>query len=181
MYIPEPLFVLVLAYVTDGQPARRVLTHFDRARPVRGWQLAWGPAWAGGLLNRPGRDWGAVRRLIDTAVHLYIKRGWAGWKDAHSFMVACMPRDTNRALRCMLGTWPAPPGVDQPRQLPVPDPFQKLIYNYGNCDEVQVVICDFDVADIAARRDPDNTTVFVMNECCTRGCRLLPPCTTFII
>jgi hypothetical protein len=179
MYLPDPLFALVLSHLTDGRPAERVLTRFDRSRPVKGWQPGWGPAWADGLLHRPGRDWGAVRRLIDTAVHLRLRTELAG--DWHYFCLLCMPQDTNRVLRCLLGHWPAPPGIIQPHQLPVPDAFQKLVYNYGAVDETQVLIINAtDVAMTGAETFPDDTTIFMMHECYTRGCPI-PPCTTFII
>jgi hypothetical protein len=52
MYLPDPLFELVLGYLTDGQPARRVLL---RSEPALGRAL--------------GRDWGETRRVVEIVAY----------------------------------------------------------------------------------------------------------------
>jgi hypothetical protein len=52
MYIPGPVFALVLAYVTDGEPARRVLGRTEAA-----------------LGRTEDRNWRETRRLMETVVY----------------------------------------------------------------------------------------------------------------
>lgn len=52
VYLPEPLFALVLAHLTDGEPTRRILR---RSGPALGRAL--------------GRDWGETRRLVDIVAY----------------------------------------------------------------------------------------------------------------
>jgi hypothetical protein len=171
MYLPEPVFGLLLSYVTDGDPARRLLTHFDPAQPVRGWKPAWSgglpsrPVWGGRQLTRPGRDWGAIRRFIDVTVHLYLRDGGGLAPSAKQyFTVACSARDVEPVIRCLEGHWPAPQGVAQPTLGVMP--FGRLVYNYGaGEDEVQVVIIDHITASMGAGRPPGWETVFLMEEC----------------
>jgi hypothetical protein len=77
MYLPEPVLALVLAYVTDGQAARRALDGFRRDQR----ECTWGE----GQRNRAGREWpvpielmcwkwGNIRRLLD-AIILLAGRG----------------------------------------------------------------------------------------------------------
>jgi hypothetical protein len=52
MYLPEPLLALALCYLTDGEPARRILR---RSEPALG--------------RARGRDWGETRRLLDVVAY----------------------------------------------------------------------------------------------------------------
>jgi hypothetical protein len=71
MYLPDPLFELVLSYVTDGQPARRVLARCGRDQVVKGWKSADSAEFCMWVANGTWfSNWGAIRRALDIAAHV---------------------------------------------------------------------------------------------------------------
>lgn len=110
MYIPDPLFALVISYLADGDPAPRVLAGFDRTRRVRSWKPGKGTGHAREVMQGSGRDWGAVRRLIDTAVHLHF----TGRRRSPDFILVCPYGLMAHVWECLMGKWAAPTGVMRP-------------------------------------------------------------------
>jgi hypothetical protein len=164
MHIPEPVFDLVLAYVTDGDPARRVLDHFDRGRPVAGWRPDEGTWRARRALCDPGRDWGAVRRLMDTVVYL---AGGACRRIDHKIVLAyCGPPRT--VLQCLLGSWRAPVGVAQPVRA-VTDAHRFPALMYDGRPGCRGFLVSLRLASALLLTPPlshlGNYTLFIMQEC----------------
>jgi hypothetical protein len=103
MYLPDLVFELVLSYVTDGDPARRVLAGFDPNRRVRGWKPNRSIPYTRHLLMH-SRDWGAVRRLIDTLVYLNFT---GRRRSMHGISVICPMGENNRTWWNLMGDWAA--------------------------------------------------------------------------
>jgi hypothetical protein len=74
MYLPEPLLALVVSYITDGQPARRILAGCRRGQVVKGWKSEDTVEYCMWVANGTWfSNWGAVRRALDIAAYVTAK------------------------------------------------------------------------------------------------------------
>jgi hypothetical protein len=74
MYLPEPLLALVVSYVTDGQPARRILAGCRRGQVVKGWKSEDTVEYCMWVANGTWfSNWGAVRRALDIAAYVVAR------------------------------------------------------------------------------------------------------------
>lgn len=126
MYLPDPLLALVVSYlIIDGDPSRRVLAGFDRRRAVGGrgrWEARAGKRGREErALGRGVRNWGAVRRLIDTVAWRLMVRGGGRTVEGREWMVKVVcpiGMSVRTVTRCLMGTWKSHPrGVVGPRIL----------------------------------------------------------------
>jgi hypothetical protein len=97
MYIPGPVFELVLSYVTDGQPARRALARARLERMVAGWEAD--GRWA--MYRHHGR---CMIKQLD--IQAYISSRYCG----HAPIVVIYHPNYNFEwlMELLRGTWGAP-------------------------------------------------------------------------
>lgn len=163
MYIPDPLFDLVIAYLADGDPAPRVLAGFGPSSKVRGWKPGRGTASAREVMQGSGRDWGAVRRLIDTTVYLHFM----GRRRSLRFILACPCGLKEHVWKCLMGKWAAPTCVTQPFFVRETGDLYHLSYGakMGRGPTARVDLIDPRDGDILTHARAVSFTVFVMQEC----------------
>lgn len=162
MYIPDPIFALVICYLADGDPAPRVLLGFDRTRRARGWTPGRVVPYTHPLLRGSGRDWGAIRRLIDTVAYLTL----TGRRAPQSLVLICPREVTSHVWGCLMGTWapaaPPPFGIMKVVYAAFNDRHYRLTYKL---DSRRV---ELDIGSYQWHNDR-LTNAFIMRECVDAG------------
>jgi hypothetical protein len=112
MFIPEPVFGLVLAYITDGEPVRRILRG-SRPAPA-GWE------WPG---------WSGARRLMDMVVYQIVREMITERRPGCILIIIpldCPELEVARALRNAMFSRPMPTA---PLKL---SSYDTLYWDYGD-------------------------------------------------
>jgi hypothetical protein len=142
MYLPDPVFALVLSYLTDGRPARRVLAGCRVGRTVvEGWQATHRGRRSDDLQS-------VIRYALDIAAYMVHSenkgtRGalhfWYRYLNVPARYIALIvkPEAIERMAKFLMGTWRHPPFVHIPA---FGIANARLVYDYSPCLIVAEII-----------------------------------------
>jgi hypothetical protein len=172
MYLPEPVFGLVLAYVTDGWPVRRIISEWrpERGGGERGWERVGTDRGALERLRAPGRDWGDIKRLIDAHAYLIHTS-----QITRNMILYCRTRQAFDIVQC-LRPWNRPAGDLCHAYFSISpfDPWPDYEYPRMHGESVSFWLLESMHPIGEAVVDSDDYIVFMMRECLAAGGALLP-------
>jgi hypothetical protein len=157
MYLPDPLFALVLSHLTDGRPARRALAECRLGRAVEGWR-------ATHPIYGHNTRWSVIRCALDIAAYMVNSESDGGgnvkiWFGNHKMPMKRIAliitrRGDESVAELLMGWWRHRPCIEMPI---VSVTHSRLVYEYSPCI-IWVDIISPD--DYAKRRDDYEYFIF---------------------